>query len=154
MLAKDDVRALWTPAWASSDDRLRQAKQQSSLAPEREHSGQRSRFWRPDRSELKARRCRHHRCSAGVHRGDDPLDVDALQVDARGAEVGMAVLSLSDAFTTNVRVVGIVWAIGFAGGCAITIRAIARRRSLQQAVRAEASVCSDGRPRHDQPRWP
>ena len=60
----------------------------------------------------------------------------------------MAVLSLSDAFTTNVRVVGVVWAIGFAGGCAITIRAIARRRSLQQAVRAEASVYSDGRYRH------
>src|SRR5262249_24564846 len=53
-------------------------------------------FWRPDRSELKARRRRHHRCSACVHGGDDLLDVDPLQVDARGTEVGMAELALDD----------------------------------------------------------
>src|SRR5439155_26674260 len=52
--------------------------------------------WSPDRSEPKAGRCRHHRCSACVHGRDDLLDVDALQVDARCAEVGMAELALDD----------------------------------------------------------
>jgi cytochrome c-type biogenesis protein CcmH/NrfG len=83
-------------------------------------------------------------------RGDQPgppLGTRGLWLLAGSLALG-AVLSLSDAFSTSARVVGIVWAIGFASGCAITIRAIARRRSLQQAVRAEASVYSDGRYRH------
>src|SRR5215210_2314963 len=38
----------------------------------------------------------HHRRPSGVHGGDDLLGVDALQVDARGAEVGVPELALDD----------------------------------------------------------
>jgi hypothetical protein len=53
-------------------------------------------LWGPGSSELKARCRRHHGRAPRVHRGDNLLDVDALQVDARGAEVGVSELALDD----------------------------------------------------------
>jgi hypothetical protein len=52
-------------------------------------------YWPGSRSEPQSGTGGHHRRSARAH-GDDLLGVDPLQVDRRGAEVGVAELALDD----------------------------------------------------------
>jgi hypothetical protein len=81
------------PAGASSDERLRGGS--GGLLDARARAW-RSRAGVAGSSELHSGCRGHHWCSPCVHRGDDLLDVDALQVDAGGPEVDMAELALDD----------------------------------------------------------
>ena len=60
-------------------------------------AARRSRPGRPAPSEPESGRRGHHGRSTRVDGSDDLLDVDPLQVDARGAEVGVPELALDDA---------------------------------------------------------
>src|SRR5439155_20556361 len=96
-LCKGRAPSVWgLPTGASSDERLRGGKRQSAWTAGRASTSLALARWRRGSSELHSGCRGHHWCSTCVHRGDDLFDVDALQVDARGSEVGMAELALDD----------------------------------------------------------
>jgi hypothetical protein len=61
----------------------------------REHRHWRARPWHACSSELQPRRRGHHWCPASVHRADDLLGINALQMDASGPQVGVPQLALA-----------------------------------------------------------